>query len=365
MTDNQNVVYTRQFALLAFILCFTFRVSRLPPLMRQAVGSSNVFVLILYLLADAVQFFVVYKFVATGGKEAIEDTPFYKISGAVLFVNFFFKVFLASAGATAFTTETLFEDIKKWCVAVALFIPATYASIKGIKTIARTAEVTSFMTFAVLSLNLVFLKVYFDFSKNLPVLDGEITEILKDGDRFFTWFGDATPLLFLSMKPSKRNPTAVFYGLATGLVVAGFVLMNAIYGDASKYVVNLVVKVAGFNQFSDVLGRLDWTGIIVWLTLAVMYISIYLWASGEALKGLFFGKKNAVIILTAVGVLTTVIMKKDVRDMLDIVMGNARWYVAVTNYLVPVALIVFAEIEKRKSAKISRKNTEAQSDVGT
>lgn len=32
--------------------------------------------------------FVVYKFVATGGKEAIQDTVFYKVAGAMLFVNF-------------------------------------------------------------------------------------------------------------------------------------------------------------------------------------------------------------------------------------------------------------------------------------
>lgn len=88
MTDNRNLVYTRQFALLAFATCLTFRVSRLPPLMRQAVGTNDLFVLLLYLLLDAAQFFVVYKFVATGGKEAIQDTVFYKVAGAILFVNF-------------------------------------------------------------------------------------------------------------------------------------------------------------------------------------------------------------------------------------------------------------------------------------
>ena len=81
------------------------------------------------------------------------------------------------------------------------------------------------------------------------------------------WFGDATPLLFLSIKPSRRNPTSLMYGLSAGFVIIEFVLMNAIYGNASEYVVNLVVKVAGFNQFSDVLVRLDWTGLIVWLML--------------------------------------------------------------------------------------------------
>ena len=49
MTDNRNLIYTRQFALLAFATCLTFRVSRLPPLMRQAVGTNNLFVLLLYL----------------------------------------------------------------------------------------------------------------------------------------------------------------------------------------------------------------------------------------------------------------------------------------------------------------------------
>jgi len=325
----------------------------LPPLMRQAVGTNNLFVLLLYLLLDAVQFFVVYKFVATGGKDAIQDTAFYKIAGAMLFVNFFMKTFMATAGTTAFTTESLFEDIGTGSIAVALLAVSGYIAAKGIRTIGRTTEISSFLVFTVFTLNLVFLKVYLDFSKNLPFIDGEFLDVIRRGDEFFMWFGDATPLLFLSIKPSRRNPTPLMYGLSVVFVIIGFVLMNAIYGDASEYVVNLVVKVASFNQFSDVLGRLDWTGLIVWLMLAVIYISVYLWASGEALKPLFKGKKNIVIVLTVIGVLAMTILKKDIRNTLDFVTGNARWYVAATNYVLPVALIVYAEIRKRKSAKLT------------
>lgn len=332
--------------------------------MRQSVGTNNLFILALYLIADAVQFFAVYKFVASGGKEAIRDTVFYKIAGLMLFVNFFMKLFMASAGTTAYTTETLFEEISTGAVVVALMMPATYAAVKGIRAIGRTAEITSFLAFTVFVLNLVFLKAYLDFSENLPFVDGKIVDVLKKGDEFFMWFGDATPLLFLSIKPSKRNPTALLYGLSSVLVVAGFVLMNAIYGPASEYVVNMVVKVASFNQFSDVLGRLDWTGIIVWLMLAVIYISVYLWAAGESLKPLVGGRKNVVIVLTALGAIAMTIFKKDIRNTLDFVTGNVRWYVAATNYLVPVALIVYAEIKKRKTAKIKKPEKEAYVEQG-
>ena len=156
MTDNRNLVYTRQFALLAFVTCLTFRVSRLPPLMRQAVGTNDLFVLLLYLLLDAAQFFVVYKFVATGGKEAIQDTVFYKVAGAMLFVNFFMKTFMATAGTTAFTTESLFEDIGTGSVVVALLVTTGYVAAKGIRTIGRTAEISSFLIFTVFTLNFVF-----------------------------------------------------------------------------------------------------------------------------------------------------------------------------------------------------------------
>ena len=80
MVDNDNIVYTRQFALLVFILCFTFRVSRLPPLVAEAVGSSSLFVIMLYLLAEAVHFLVVYRFVLSGGAEVIGQTALYKVS---------------------------------------------------------------------------------------------------------------------------------------------------------------------------------------------------------------------------------------------------------------------------------------------
>ena len=47
-----------------------------------------------------------------------------------------------------------------------------------------------------------------------------------------------------------------------------------------------------------------------------------------------------------------ILLKKDIRNTLDFVTGGARWYVAATNYVMPVALIVYAEVRKRKSAKI-------------
>ena len=61
--------------------------------MRQAVGTNDLFVLLLYLLLDAAQFFVVYKFVATGGKEAIQDTVFYKVGGNALRQLFYENVY--------------------------------------------------------------------------------------------------------------------------------------------------------------------------------------------------------------------------------------------------------------------------------
>lgn len=91
---------------------------------------------------------------------------------------------MATAGTTAFTTESLFEDIGTGSVVVALLVTTGYVAAKGIRTIGRTAEISSFLIFTVFTLNFVFLKVYLDISENLPFIDGEISDVLKRGDKF-------------------------------------------------------------------------------------------------------------------------------------------------------------------------------------
>lgn len=350
MADNDNTVYTRQFALLVFILCFTFRVSRLPPLVAEAVGSSSLFVIMLYLLAEAVHFLVVYRFVLSGGAEVIGQTALYKVLSLALGASFFFKIVMACAGTTTYTVESVFENIGAPAVVLALIVPVGYVAIKGIRTIARTAEIISWFVGFVLILNIVFLKVYTDFSRNLPFIDGGVAEILRKADRFFIWFGDASPLLYITVRPSKRNPTLLFAGIGGALVIAGFALMNALYGEASRYVVNLVVKVASFNQFSDKLGRLDWTGLIIWMMLAVLYAGIYLWAAGEAVKPVLKGKRKAVIVLVAAAAVVTVIVNKDLSKTIAFFQGNGRWYVAACNYLIPPVLLIYSAICKKRNA---------------
>ena len=268
----QNEIYTRQFAILMFILTFTYKVSRLPPLVAECVGSSGSLLIFLYMTLEVVMFFIVYRFATCGGAQKLKDNPIYKGLVAVLGVYFILKFILMYSGTVLFAMELLFENISPYEVIITLIIPVAYAAHKGLNSIARTAEICIWIVALILTVNFVFLNAQTDFSNNLPLLNGRFNELLSDGDKFFFWFGDFSPLLLVKLKPSKRNPVGFSLFVSFFAVIISIVLMYAMYGEMAQYISNFIVRTAGYNQFASKLGRLDWTGMIAWLIMSLLFL---------------------------------------------------------------------------------------------
>ncbi|MEG1790774.1 MAG: GerAB/ArcD/ProY family transporter [Clostridia bacterium] len=354
MTTN-NLIYKRQLAVLIFIMAFTFKVSRLPPLVAEHVKSSGALLIALYLVFEIIMFFIIYRIANANGLKDIEDgngkNIMYKLLMLILLLNFLFKLCLMYAGTVLFVLELLFENISTEEIALILVIPIAYLSAKGIQTISRTAEISMWYIILVLVVNFLFLKASPDFSLNLPILNDEIPVFLKKGSVFFFWFGDFTPFIFLTLKDSKRNFIKVSLTASVLLILFVFLLMFAVYGNSARYISNFIVKVASFNQFANKLGRLDWTGMIAWLVLAILYLSVYLWAVIEAGSRIFKNRKAAlslgVIVLTLV-----IIIVGDLNKLIDFATTEFKYLAVFCNYLVPVILL-FWSMQKRKAKAIS------------
>lgn len=349
--SESNVLYKRQFAILLFILTFTYKVSRLPPIVAEAVGSSGSLLIFLYMIMEVILFLIVYRFILIDGNETLKNTVTYKVIMVVLAANFLIKAVIALTGTILFSLELLFENISPYEVILALMVPVTYIAYKGIRVIGRTSEACFPVIAIVLLINFVFLKAKLVFSNNLPLLNGSFGELLTDGDKFFIWFGDLTPLIFIKLKSSRKNYVGLSMAASFLLVMIAIIIMYAMYGAASEYISNFIVKIAGYNQFANKLGRLDWTGMIIWLIMSLLFSSTYLWAFSEAI-GNIVGKKKPIVFVGASMVMTALMLIPDYSEVVTFAMGEVRWLSIAANYILPLILLIMAVIKKRKNARL-------------
>lgn len=350
MSDS-NVIYKRQFAILLFILTFTYKVSRLPPIVAEAVGSSGSLLIFIYMILEVILFLIVYRFILIDGNETLKNTVTYKVLMVVFAANFLIKAFIALSGTILFSLELLFENISPYEVILALMIPVTYIAYKGIRVIGRTSEACFPIIALVLLINFIFLKAKLIFSNNLPLLNGSFGELLTDGDKFFMWFGDLTPLIFVKLKSSRRNYVGLSMAASFLLVMIAIILMYAMYGPASEYISNFIVKIAGYNQFANKLGRLDWTGMIIWLIMSLLFAATYLWGFAEAVSNIA-GKSKPAVFAGASMLLTALLLIPDFSEVVTFAMGGVRWLSVAANYVLPVILLIMAVIKKRKNARL-------------
>lgn len=365
--NERSVIHKRQLTILIFFMVFTFKLSKLPPLMAENVKSSGTMTVIFYLLLEAVSFAFIYAIIQKGDFDTLENGKGkwpYKLIMAVLAAGFLFKLCLMYAGTVMFVQEQLFENISITELALTLIIPVAYIAAKGIKIISRTAEICIWYIAVALLFNLVFLKAEPDFSRNLPLLNTSFSEYVTDGSKFFFWFGDLTPFLFVTLTRGGKSKPWGMLVFSSLLVAFGFSLMYAMYGNSSMYIGNFVVKIASFNQFADKLGRLDWTGMIAWLVMAIIYLGVYLWALLEAGERVF-KKRKPIFAVAVLALLAVEIFVPDLSKLISFAQGDIKYLAIAVNYVVPAILFLWIMQIKKKEADcgydyMTKKLTEAK-----
>lgn len=348
-----NTVTGKQFAILVFIMTLTFKIGRLPSLMADKCGNSALAAVIIYLAVELVIFAVVYRCVKNRAFETIDKHLPVFASKALYFAAaayFIMKLTLMLLGTTLFVNVNLSDSMPEWEAAVLLLVPVTYMAVKGIKAIGRTSEILFWPIAAFVLFSLVFMKTDIDINRNLPILNTDLKTFLGQINNFYFWFGDYIPLMLLSVSDAgKKYVTA---SLAAGVAVAltVYVLLNAVYGELMSYISEPLVKFAAFNQFGKMLGRLDWTGIIAWLAMAVIYSSLFMWAAVECL-GRIIGKRWPAVAFTAGTVLVLSLVIPNLERLSEYAMSGIKYFAAFYNYVLPFAILAAAAAASKARAK--------------
>jgi Spore germination protein. len=350
---ESSVIYKRQFSLLIFVMLFTFKLSKLPSILAENVKSSGTLTVFLYLLLEAVSFAFVYAIMKKGNVDELLDGKSkwaYKAMLTVVFACFLLKLCLMYAGVVTFVLEQLFENISVTGIALALIVPVAYLAAKGIRVISRTTEIFIWYIAVVLVFNVIFLKVRPDFMRNLPLLNAPLPEYAAEGSKFFFWFGDFTPFMFVALKDDKKAKPWGMFLFVSLVVVFGIALMYSMYGNSAVYIGNFIVKLASFNQFADKLGRLDWTGMIAWLIMAIIFLSVYLWALLEVGERVI-KRRRTIFVFAILTLLAVKILLPDLSKIVEFVQGKVRYLAVAVNYFVPVIIYLWLMQRRKNTAE--------------
>ncbi len=287
---SKNTIYDKQLACIVFCSAIAFKLSSLPRLLSKSFDSSSFIAMVFLCIFDLLIFYVVYYVISINGYEnSLKVFP-----KTTKFVTFLFLMLLSFkflfffSVASFYISSSMFTEIPGNLIVFTLILPILYLAIKGIVPIARTSQILVIFIFIMLALGLIFFNGSVSTNEILPVFTQDFEEFMSNFADFGIWTGDLLPFAFVKLAQNqKRNPLAkVKFSLFTVpltyiLIIIMMFLGVGLYGSSLVTIENLAVSIPIFNEFTKVVGRLEWLGLIPWFLSSVINLSIKLWVLGE------------------------------------------------------------------------------------
>jgi hypothetical protein len=307
-----NEIYNRQFAILIFFAAMTFKLSNLPTFLSTSVGV-NMLAAVMITVIEIVLYVLVALFIRSGGFDSLDYAYKPAQYPLMIIISLFLalKATLFFSGAAYNVKGLMFDQASNELIFLTLIIPIAFMAVKGIRVIARTAEIFFPLVVFLMVFSIAFIKGNMNINYNLPLLTMPIADYTKFTLGYGLWMVDALPFLFLSLKNHKLPYTSLGIAFSYFAVLACIFLGNALYGNFMVKIGNLFIKVNAFNYFAEELGNLQWMGILAWLTMTAIYLSTLYWGSIEALTRVI-KKRNLAAAIILVGSLISVLVVKEI-----------------------------------------------------
>lgn len=279
-----DTVYNSQAGTIVFAIGIAFKLSEAPAVIAQNYGSSTLWAYIIMSAVEVVLAILVFAFVRLRLDGLLRSTGSraYKICCAVCSVWLIAKGTFYFSYCASYLANEQFGGVEPALFYILLLSPVIYLGIKGARSLSRTAEIFVPVFFAVILINLIFLETDLDIGRNLPVFAIEPKDFFAGLPRYGLWLGDVLPFAFLRIK-NKRMPYlsgGIFATLA--LVIIIVFLGVATYGESLKTVTDLLIRIAGFNQLSLDIGRMEWTNLFAVIGLSIISLGFLFYGSTAA-----------------------------------------------------------------------------------
>ncbi|MDE6758953.1 MAG: GerAB/ArcD/ProY family transporter [Clostridia bacterium] len=352
-----NKIYNEQFLLLAFISLITFKVVMLPQYLVKTAGSQSYMTMFFMIAIEIMMLCVVYGITKNGSILQLDIPKWVKGVFAILvFASSLIKSTILGSEGVAYISTSLYGSVSWSFVTLALIIVSLYLAHKGGKVLGRTVQIF----FWVLIFALVFYGVFSNFNfEAINLMPFKISsDLAVAGDKFLMWFGDFTPLLFMSTSPSsnrKKSTMAIwitFAVIATLICSVGLMIQFiCIFGASGAVVGNAFLNVSSLNKISFMIGSVDLPTVLSWLIMCVIKFALLLYAMAECAK-FFFG--NKILVSLACGIIVYAVIVYGIGNLktsYNLATSWLRYFAFLTEFLVTVAAYIAMRVSMNKKQK--------------
>lgn len=306
MENNQkNKIYEEQFLLLAFISVVTFKIVMLPQYLISSVANNSYIVMAFMVAIEIMMLTVVYG-VVKNGSILEQDLPKWlkAVFAILILVSSVIKSTVRGSEGIAYIATSLYENVSWVYITLALIMVGIYIAQRGAKVLARSAQIFFWIIAFACVFFIVFSNIKLDPLDLMPFkISGELAVAC---DKYLMWFGDFTPLLLVTVTPSKnhgKNRLAIWTALAILgaflLTVGVMILFICTFGEAGELVGNAFLSVSSLNKIFFMIGSADLPTVLSWLVMYIIKFSLLIYATSTCAK-FFFGDKYILSIISGV-----------------------------------------------------------------
>lgn len=350
-----DTVYNSQGASIVFALGIAFKLSTAPSVVAQNYHSSTLWAYIALSAVELVLAVLIFAFVRTRCDGLLRSTgnKVYKICCAICSVWLIAKGTFYFSYCASYLAHEQFGGVEPALFYILLLSPIIYLGVKGLRSISRTAEIFVPLFFVIILINLVFLETDLDIERNLPVFALEPKDFFAGLPRYGLWLGDVIPFAFVRIK-NKRMP------YLSGGVLVTFALVNIIvflgvatYGEALRTVTDLLIRIAGFNQLSLDIGRMEWTNLFAVIALSILSLAFLFYGCTAASERAVGFSLPAKILFPAV-VICCVLFTQSSQAIAKFAVEQIGYVMSAIAVFLPFAFCTVGLYARKKYAGIYR-----------
>ncbi len=345
----QGTLYNSQIAALLFAIGLAFKLSAAPGIISQEYGSSTLWLYLVMTMIELMVCVLIFLFARGRGDSFLMaiNSPAYRLICALTSLLMTLKATVYFCFCASYLSHELFSGVEPYLLYIVFLLPIIYLGIKGIKTLARCAEIFSILIFAVIIINLIFLDTDMDFGRNLPIFAIEPTDFFMGMGRYGLWLGDCIPFMFVRIK-NKRMPYVSLSVATTSLLVNIIIMLGvAMYGDALKMTTDLLIHIAAFNQLSLEIGRMEWTNLFAMLIISIFSIALLYRGAIDACERAIRAKLPAQLLFP-IALACFAIFIPSARDVTDFATGYFGYVFFALAISIPIMLIASLVYHKHK-----------------
>lgn len=349
---QNNVIYTNQFAVIAFVVMIAFKISMLPSYLYETVGNDSWIIIGILLLLD-VAMFCATLYIAKRINLLADDSKWLYPIHLLIYSYIMIRIVVLYSGLITYTSDSLFDQGRIDFIIIAFAFVIPYIVSRGGNTIARLFEIIFYFLLAILIVMILTPSFKWDLTELTPIFGGKNHDLAGGFTNYAVWFGDYITLFYFTVKDNKNkilNKAALPVSLVVSsvAVVLFYVAFIAVYGEAGSLVHFAFNRMSVFNTLSELLGATNFLSILVWMLMSLLQIILMFYAATCALARLIKSKTIAIIFNILLVSFVEWFWVQKLENAHNFAIGGIKYFILTCQFVIPIALLVYTKIRNKE-----------------